>query len=131
MTLTTGSMTIAYWCVFIAILLPVAFTGLAKFTSNFRPKHNYAPRKFLDTLTGWQQRSNWAQQNTLESIPGFMAAVIIAHQLGGNQDNIDMLAVSYIIIRIVYGALYIADLALLRSIAWSLGVACILGLFFT
>lgn len=131
MTLTTGTMTLAYWCVFIAILLPVGFTGLAKFTSNFRPKHNHAPRKFLDGLTGWQQRSNWAQQNTFESIPGFMAAVIIAHQLGGNQENIDMLAVSYIIIRIVYGVLYIADKALLRSAAWALGVACILGMFFT
>ena len=131
MTLTTGSMTIAYWCVFIAILLPVTFAGLAKFSSNFKPKHNHAPRKFLEGLTGWQQRSNWAQQNTLESIPAFMAAVIIAHQIGGNQDNIDILAVSYIIIRIAYGALYIADKPLLRSIAWFLGVICILGLFFT
>jgi uncharacterized MAPEG superfamily protein len=128
---TENSMTLAYWCVFIAILLPVAFTGLAKFTSNFKPKHNHAPRQFLDSLTGWQQRSNWAQQNTFESIPGFMAAVIIAHQMGGDQAQIDMLAISYIIIRIIYGALYIADIALLRTIAWSLGVACILGLFFT
>lgn len=131
MTHITDSMTIAYWCVFIAILLPVSFTGLAKFTSNFKPKHNHAPRVFLESLTGWQQRANWAQQNTLESIPSFMAAVIIAHQIGGNQENIDMLAVSYIIIRIAYGAVYIADLALIRSIMWSLGVACILGLFFT
>ncbi len=131
MTLTTGSMTIAYWCVFIAILMPVVFTGLAKFTSDFKPKHNRAPRKFLDSLTGWQQRSNWAQQNTFESIPGFMAAVIIAHQIGGNQDSIDMLAVSYIVIRVAYGALYIADIALIRTVVWSLGVACILGLFFT
>jgi uncharacterized MAPEG superfamily protein len=126
-----SSMTVAYWCVFIAILLPVAFTGLAKFSSGFKPKHNYAPRAFLDSLTGWQQRSNWAQQNTFESIPGFMAAVIIAHQMGGNQANIDIIAVSYIIIRIVYGALYITDKALLRSGAWFLGVLCILGLFFT
>ena len=131
MTLTTGSMTLAYWCVFIAILLPVAFTGLAKFTSGFKLKDNHSPRTYLAKLTGWQQRSNWAQQNTFESIPGFMAAVIIAHQIGGNQDNIDMLAMSYIIIRIAYGALYIADIALLRTVAWSLGVACILGLFFT
>jgi uncharacterized MAPEG superfamily protein len=131
MTLTTGSMTIAYWCVFIAILLPVTFTGLAKFTSGFRLKDNHNPRVYLEKLSGWQQRSNWAQQNTLESIPAFMAAVIIAHQIGGNQDNIDMLAMSYIALRIVYGALYIADQALLRSTAWFLSVVCILGLFFT
>jgi uncharacterized MAPEG superfamily protein len=126
-----ATMTTAYWCVFIAILMPVLFTGLAKFTGGFMPKDNHAPRPFLDKLSGWRQRSNWVQQNTFESIPGFMAAVIIAHQMGGNQDNIDMLAISYIIIRIVYGILYIADVALLRTIAWSLGVACILGLFFT
>ena len=127
----TTSMTIAYWCVFIAILLPIAFTGLAKFSSGFKPKDNRAPRAFLDNLSGWQQRSNWAQQNTFESIPGFMAAVIIAHQMGGNQNSIDILAISYIIIRIVYGALYIADKASLRSVAWFLGVVCISGLFFT
>ena len=131
-TMTTStSLTAAYWCVFIAILMPIMFTGLAKFTSAFKPKGNHNPREYLTKLTGWQQRANWAQQNTFESIPGFMAAVIIAHQIGGNQDHIDLLAISYIIIRIVYGALYIADIALLRTIVWSLGVACILGLFFT
>jgi uncharacterized MAPEG superfamily protein len=125
------TMTTAYWCVFIAILMPVLFTALAKFTGGFRPKDNHAPRAYLDKLSGWRQRSNWVQQNTFESIPGFMAAVIIAHQMGGNQNNIDMLAISYIIIRLVYGALYIADVPLMRTVAWSLGVACILGMFFT
>jgi len=129
-TMTT-TMTAAYWCVIIAILMPVLFTGLAKFTSGFRPKDNHNPRAYLDKLSGWRQRSNWAQQNTFESIPGFMVAVVIAHQMGGNQDNIDMLAISYIVIRVIYGALYIADIALLRSIAWGAGVACIIGLFFT
>ena len=124
------TMTIAYWCVFIAILLPVMFTGIAKFTGNFGPKANHAPRAYLDNLTGWRQRANWAQQNTFESIPGFMAAVIIAHQMNANQDNIDMLAVSYIATRVLFGILYMADLALLRSIVWAAGVACILGLFF-
>jgi uncharacterized MAPEG superfamily protein len=126
----TTTMTTAYWCVFIAILLPVMFTGIAKFTGRFGPKENHAPRPYLDQLTGWRQRANWAQQNTFESIPGFMAAVIIAHQMGANQDNVDMLAVSYIVIRIIFGALYIADFAILRSLVWAAGVACILGLFF-
>lgn len=127
----TSTLTVAYGCVIIAILMPVLFTGLAKFTGGFRPKDNHNPRAYLDKLSGWRQRSNWAQQNTFESIPGFMAAVVIAHQMGGNQDNIDMLAISYIVIRVIYGALYIADIALLRSVAWGAGVACIIGLFFT
>lgn len=88
------TMTAAYWCVLIAIIMPILFAGLAKFTSGFRPKDNHNPRAYLATLSGWQQRANWAQQNTFESIPGFMAAVVIAHQMGGNQDNIDMLAIT-------------------------------------
>lgn len=129
-TMTTA-MTTAYWCVIAAILMPVMIAGLAKFTSGFKPKDNHNPREYLNKLTGWQQRANWAQQNTFESIPGFLAAVIIAHQMGGNQASIDMLAVSYIVIRIIYAALYIADIALLRTLAWSAGVACTIALFFT
>ena len=126
----TTTMTTAYWCVIAAILMPVMIAGLAKFTSGFKPKDNHNPREYLNKLTGWQQRANWAQQNTFESIPGFLAAVIIAHQMGGNQANIDMLAVSYIVIRIIYAALYIADIALLRTLAWVAGVACTIALFF-
>lgn len=124
-------MSIAYWCVFIAILLPTGFAWVAKSFGGFRLKHNSAPREFMGELTGWSQRANWAQQNTLESIPAFMAAVIIAHQMGGEQSTIDVLAVSYIVLRVLYGVLYIVDVAWLRSIVWTLALACILGLFFS
>lgn len=125
-------MTIAYWCIFVAILLPVIFTGIAKFSGpGYKPKHNLAPRAFLNELQGYRQRANWAQMNTFESVPGFMAAVIIAHQIGGDQTLIDGLAVSYIILRVIYGALYLANKGLPRTIVWTMAVGCILGLFFT
>jgi uncharacterized MAPEG superfamily protein len=123
-------MTIAYYCVIVAILLPTLTVGLAKFSSRFQPKHNHKPREFLATLSGWRQRAVWAQENTFESIPAFMAAVIIAHQIGGDQKTIDTLAVSYIVLRIVYTVLYIADKALLRTLVWTAALACIIGLFF-
>lgn len=125
-------MTQAYWCVFIAILLPVFFTSIAKFSGpGYKPKHNLAPRKFLESLDGYRQRANWVQLNTHESIPGFMAAVIIAHQIQGDQAMIDLLAISYIVLRLIYGVLYLANKGLARTVVWSLGVVCILGLFFT
>jgi len=124
-------MTIAYWCVFIAILLPLLFTFIAKFTGRYGPKANLAPREYLEGLNGFRKRANWAQMNTLESIPGFMAAVIIAHQIGGQQQSIDTLAVSYIFLRMVYGFLYIANKGILRSIVWTMALMCILALFFT
>ncbi|NVK36544.1 MAG: MAPEG family protein [Gammaproteobacteria bacterium] len=124
-------MTIAYWCVFAAILLPLLFTALAKFTGNYGPRANLAPREFLDGLDGFRKRANWAQLNTHESIPAFMAAVIIAHQMQGDQSMIDALAVSYIILRIVYGFLYMANKGLPRTIVWTAALLCTLAQFFT
>ena len=125
-------MTIAYWCVFVSILMPTAFTLIAKMTSkDYGFKANHHPRDFLESLSGFRKRAHWVQLNTFESIPAFMAAVIIAHQQSGNQSHIDMLAMAYIALRIVYGVLYIADLALLRSFAWTASLFMILAQFFT
>jgi len=125
-------MTIAYWCVFASILLPLLFTAIAKFTGgDYLPKDNLAPRDFLDRLDGYRKRANWAQQNTHESIPAFMAATIIAHQIGGDQNLIDMLAMAYVGLRVVYGFVYMANIGLLRTVIWTLGVLCTLGMFFT
>lgn len=125
-------MTIAYWCVFFAILMPLIFTGIAKFSGRgFLLKDNLAPREFLDRLEGARKRANWTQMNTHESIPGFMAAVVIAHQMNGDQNLIDILAVSYIVLRLLYGALYIANKGMMRTVIWALGLLCTLALFFT
>lgn len=122
-------MTTAYWCVLAAILMPYIWTGVAKFTSGFRPRDNHNPREYLDRLEGPAKRAHWAQLNTFESIPGFMAAVIIAHLAQAPQGQVDALALAYIGLRMVYGVLYIKDLARLRSLVWAGGVACIVGLF--
>jgi uncharacterized MAPEG superfamily protein len=122
-------MTIAYWCVLAAILLPMVWALIAKFSSGFAPKDNHNPREFLAKAEGVGKRANWAQMNTFESIPGFMAAVIIAQQLNAPQGQVDAIAVTYIVLRLIYGALYIADKASLRSLVWGGGLACIIALF--
>lgn len=123
-------MTIAYWCVLAAIFLPYAFTGFAKFHGDFGPRQNHAPREFLDKLSGPRKRAHWAQLNSFEVTPGFIAAVIIAQTIGhASQSTIDMLALAFVISRAVFGAVYIADLALLRTLVWSIGMAIIAALF--
>lgn len=122
-------MTVAYWCVLAAILLPYLWTYVAKLSAGFRLPDNKAPRDFLDKLQGPPRRAHWAQLNTFESTPGFMAAVIIAHLAHAPQGRIDVLAVAFIVLRLAYGLLYIADQAFLRSLVWTAGLACIVGLF--
>jgi uncharacterized MAPEG superfamily protein len=120
-------MTTAYWCVLVASLMPLLWTAVAKFSGpGF---NNRAPREFQARLTGFRARAHWAHQNSFEAFPPFAAAVIIAHLAGVAQERIDLLALAFIALRLVYGVLYLADQALLRSIAWTAAVGCVIALF--
>jgi uncharacterized MAPEG superfamily protein len=119
-------MTTAYWCVLIAALLPIFAVGLAKAQSGF---DNKAPREWLGRLTGWRARAHAAHLNSFEAFAPFAAAVIIAHLAHAPQGRIDWLAMGFVAARIAYIGLYITDLAGLRSIAWTVAMGCVIGLF--
>ena len=123
-------MTLAYWMLLVAIVLPYAFTGFAKFQGGFGPKENHHPRDFLDKLDGARKRAHWAQLNSFEVTPPFAAALIVAHQIGAAaQGTLDTLAVVFVVSRVLYGICYIADWANLRSLVWFAGMICIVALF--
>jgi Predicted membrane protein len=123
-------MTIAYVCVLIVILLPYVWAYFAKKSQVLSGVFdNRSPRDSLASLKGPEQRANWAQQNAYESLPGFIAAVIIAHLTGAPQIWIDVLAICHTLARIAFGVCYIANLATARSIVWSLGLLSVIGLF--
>jgi uncharacterized MAPEG superfamily protein len=119
-------MTVAFWCVLIAAILPFVWAGAAKSKGGF---DNAAPREWLGRLEGWRRRANWAQQNSWEAFAPFAAAVIIAHLAGARQGTIDTLAMTFIAARVAYGLLYIADRPTLRSVVWTVGFACVVGMF--
>ena len=119
-------MTIGYGCVLVAIILPYFFTILAKTGRGF---NNSTPREYLENLKGCRKGAHWAQLNTFEALPGFVAAVIIAHQLEAPQIAIDNLAIGFVIMRILYGIFYIANRAALRSLCWFIAFGCVLSLF--
>ena len=125
-------MTVAFWCVLIAIFLPYLCRGVAKFSGGkFGPRQNHDPRAFLDTLEGFAKRAHSAQLNSFEVTPAFAAAVIIAH-LAGTAElvTINVLAVLFITSRLLYIICYLADWAMLRSLVWFVGMALIASFFF-
>ena len=123
-------MTVAYWSILVAIFMPWAMTIIAKQPEPGQDRYdNRAPRAYLAKLQGRSQRANWAQQNSFEILPGYIAAVIIAHLAGADQSNLDMLAVTFIASRILFAMCYLKDWATPRSLAWTVGVACIVGMF--
>lgn len=124
-------MTIAYWCVLVAIALPYVCTVTAKLLGgHFGAEANRDPRGYLDKLEGPPKRAHAAQLNGFEINPAFAAAVIIAHLAGGaQQGTLDSLAVLFVVSRVLYIICYLIDQATLRSIAWFVGMATIVSLF--
>lgn len=128
-------MTLANWCVLAACLLPVITVGLAKADSaKLKPEEggydNREPRLWAQQLEGWRQRANAAQQNGWEALPLFIAAVVLAQQAHADQGRIDMLAMTFIGLRLIYIATYLANMSNLRSLVWTAGVAVNVAILF-
>src|SRR3982750_3191995 len=125
--------TVAYWCVLIAALLPIACAWLAKSRGFGKPRRdggydNHDPRRWLASQTDWHARANAAQANSFEALPFFIGAVVIAHQLGAPQARLDILAVLFVTLRIIYIAMYVAGLPTIRSTIWTLALLVNIGI---
>lgn len=119
-------MTIAFWCVLAAILLPYVTVGIAKWSRRY---DNNAPRDWLATLEGRAKRAYHAHLNHFEALPAFAAAVIVAHLARAPQGWADGIAVAFVALRVAYTWAYLEDRATLRSLLWMGGIACVAGLF--
>ena len=123
-------MTVALWCILIAIFLPYVCTGIAKASGGFRLSDNHDPRDFLESLNGLARRAHAAQLNSFEVTPAFAAAVFVAHLVGNAElVTINVLSVLFITSRLLYIIFYLADLAILRSLAWFVGMGLIAAFF--
>ncbi len=110
--------TVAYWCVLVVALMPVLCAMLAK-GGAFRLSDNHDPRRWLQAQSGWRARANAAQANCFEALAFFIGAVIIAHQLGAPQGRLDALAVAFVLLRVLFVGLYVADKPTARSLVFS------------
>jgi uncharacterized MAPEG superfamily protein len=122
-------LTIAYWCVLVAAALPYVCAYIAK-AGAFGPRDNVTPRDWAARQSGWRARANAAQANSFEGLPFFIGAVVIAHQLGAQQGRIDTLAMAYIVLRLVFIALYLRGANAARSAAWALAFVVNIAIVF-
>jgi len=133
--MTYARFTVAYWCLLAAALLPLACAALAKWGMWQVPLRqggydNKNPRAWLARQTDWRARANSAQANTFEALPFFFAAVIIAHQLHASQVRLDVFAFVFVVLRIAYVMMYVADMAKSRSVIWFLALLVNVGILF-
>lgn len=119
-------MTIAYWCVLAAALLPYAWITFAKSGARY---DNRDPRGWLARQDDPRRlRANAAHLNAFEAFAPFAAGVLMAQLAGVEPGRIDLLAMAFVALRVLHGAFYLADAHLLRSLAWFAGFACVLAL---
>ncbi len=127
-------MSIANTCVLIAAVLPVITMGAAKAATAGKRRSeggydNNNPRDWAAKQSGWKARAAAAQNNGFEALPLFVFAVLAAQFAGLDQVRTDQLAMAFIGIRLVYTALYFANVAALRSVVWVAGLGVTIAIF--
>ena len=126
--MTPTTLTVAHWMVLVAAILPIVCAGVAKWGAIGKSRRaggydNHNPRAWLAEQRDWRARANAAQANSFEALPFFIGAVIIAHQLHAPQMRLDVLAFTWVVLRMLYILMYLADMATVRSVVWTLAFA--------
>lgn len=115
-------MHIALICVLIAGLMPYLWTGVAKVTG---PRYDNADvRAWQARLVGLPARANAAHLNSLEAFPLFAAAVLAGLLAGADPQRLAMWSLAFIGLRVLYGIVYLLDIATLRSLVWFAAICC-------
>ena len=117
-------MTVAFWCVLIAALLPYVPFALASSKLDAR-----TPRVGAQALEGLAARGYGAHLNSFEAFPFFAAAVIVSHVVEGANATVDWLAVAFIVARLAHMAFYMMDRPPLRTTFFFIGLALTIVIF--
>jgi uncharacterized MAPEG superfamily protein len=122
------------WCLVIVALLPyvLSFTGGYFRMRQLGSVDNKHPRQQVAQLEGVGARAYAAQANAWEALGFFTAAVAVLHLAnpevarGATAAN---LSLGFLATRVLHPIFYLANLDLLRSLAFVVGLGCVIGLF--
>ena len=124
-------MTIPFWCLAAASLMPFILFGLAvpHRVSQFGALDSNHPRIQWSRLEGLGNRLVSAHNNAFEALLVFAPAVIVAHLAGADAGWSNILAITFIACRVLHPVFYATDKAALRSVVFAVGLAASLGFY--
>ena len=93
--------------------------------------NNKNPREQQERLEGWGKRALAAHKNALEGFPPFAVALLVAVFGEGDLFKIHLLAILYLLCRVMYTWTYVLDKDMIRSTFWCIGAIATLGLMIT
>ena len=113
-------MTLAEWMVFGAVLLFLLTVAPVK-AIRHKTFDNSNPRDPSFYKPGISSRALGAHINGIETFPFFAVAVLLAEFRGGPQHLVDVLAVAFVAVRMVFILAYLANWPTTRTLLWNLG----------
>jgi uncharacterized MAPEG superfamily protein len=120
-------MSIPYWCILIAALLPYVWVIVAK--SGAPGYNNRDPRGWIAKQDSFRVRNGYAAHlNAFEAFAPFAAAVLMAQLAGVEHGLITSLAIAFVACRVLHGVFYLAAIPLMRSLVWFGGIGCVVAL---
>jgi uncharacterized MAPEG superfamily protein len=122
-------MTTPLWCLLIVAVLPyvLSFAGAYFKMQQFGTLDNKHPRIQAAKLEGVGARALGAQQNAWEALGFFTAVLAVLHfanpeaARGSTAANVSLM---FLATRVVHPILYLANLDMLRSIVFLIGLGC-------
>ena len=125
-------MTIPFWCLFIAAVLPSAWFSLAaplrakQFGKDF---DNHTPRAQEPKLLALAARAQGVHMNSMEALTYFAPAVLVAHLTHADPVWSARLCGAFIALRLLHAVMYLADRPPLRTTFFSLALLSAFALF--
>lgn len=117
------------WSLFFALLLPfIAKIPVAIAMNKLGKYDNDHPRDQQNKLTGFGARALAAHQNAFESLIIFTPALLLAIATHNDSAIVQLLSAGYILARLAYNALYLANISTLRSLVWFFSLFCPLAI---
>jgi uncharacterized MAPEG superfamily protein len=110
----------AYWILLVGALMPYALVGVAKAGPAY---DNTDPRNPAAIDTPLKRRAYGAHANSLEALPLFAAAVLLAGFRHAPAEAVNLAAYVWLAARLAYAACYLTGKGALRSLIWLVGTA--------
>jgi len=119
-------MTIVVACLILGALFPMLAKAPMGYAQTKQPGgyDNHYPRAQQASLTGLGQRALGAHENAFEAFPPFAAGVLLALWVQAPLGQVQTLCLVWVAARALHLGFYLADVGMLRSLSWAVGMAC-------
>jgi uncharacterized MAPEG superfamily protein len=102
----------------VSVYVPFLLVGYARLQAGYDMS---APRAMFDKFPPYAQRATWAHQNAFESLTLYAPAALMAYVTGQDSTLVAIIAIAYVIARLLYSVFYVLNIPVLRSLMFAIG----------